>query len=109
VVEHIERAEQRAALEQHAAAPPQSCQVPRAEAGDRLIEQPYLSLGRRFEADHLAQQGGLAAPGCARQAEDLATIDAQIDVAEHHFGCEARDDVLEADDARRRHCNPTLW
>jgi hypothetical protein len=57
---------------------------------------------RCVEAGHHAQQRGLAAPGRAEQAEELAGLDAQADIVDGGEVAEAPGDVSDLEQSHRR-------
>ena len=85
------RAEQRAGLEQHAAA-----RARRVPTRGRLAVDADLAAHRLVEADHVAHQRRLAAAAAAQDHEDLPAHDLEVEVLEQHA-------VVEADRER-----PTL-
>mmetsp|Transcript_37520 Transcript_37520/g.87492 ORF Transcript_37520/g.87492 Transcript_37520/m.87492 type:complete len:341 (+) Transcript_37520:690-1712(+) len=91
VVEHIQRREQRAMLEQHAPAVAHPLQVARGAAPQRVAEDLHAAGLRHLQAEQQSQQGGLARPRAADQGHHLAAVDGQVqpavdDMAVQHGG-----------------------
>src|SRR5699024_877329 len=82
----------------------QRSQPPPAEPGDVGAVDPDRSGGRRGEAVDELQQRGLAGAALADDAEDLTTLDVQVDARESGEaagGSIPFGHVVEADDRRR--------
>src|SRR5258706_10471689 len=99
IVEHRERAEQRAFLEQHAPAVTQLAQLGGIAVLQGDAKNAHLALGGPFESDHLAQHRGLAAARTADQRHDFAAPNAQVDIAVHDVVAELRPQALDIDHA----------
>jgi len=59
-------------------------------AADVLAEYPHAATRRLFEAEHLAQQGGLARAGAADQRHNFALPDFQVQILMHDKLAELR-------------------
>ena len=77
---------QGAALKEHAESP--QLLQPRLLAGlpERRAIVKHIALRRLLQADHVPQQGALAAAAAAHDDEDLAALDLRVNVAHHYKG-----------------------
>src|SRR6185436_5291783 len=110
VVRDRHRAEQRVLLERHARAAQEAPARLRRQLVERLVEQPELAGERRQEARERAQERRLPAARAAEQREDLARLDAQIDVLEDRPVAVADREIaaLEERAGARRHGSASL-
>ena len=69
-------------------------------AGDRLVGEEDLALGRLIEAGDHAQRGRLAAAGRAEHREELALLDLDAHVLDGDEVAERLGDVLDLDVVR---------
>src|SRR5262249_3489307 len=97
--EHVERGEEGTALEEHAAAAAQLLLQIGIGAGQLVAEQANRPLPGVLQAQDEAQQGGLAGARTAHQAEDLAGLQAEVDVAVHLVPADAGGDVGQLEHA----------
>ena len=68
-----------------------------------LAEETDASGARTQQAEHFAQQRRLAAARAAEQAENLAGLDAQVELAMHVLAGKDGIDAAQFDDRRRAH------
>src|SRR4029450_464466 len=68
-----------------------------AVSRDRLPVHPDLALLDGLEAVHASDQGALARPGGSADHDDLAGVDAQVDVGEHVVVADPLVDRVERD------------
>src|SRR5579872_2288353 len=78
------------------------------EAVQVPAEEINAAVRRLLESDHLAHERGLAAAGPSHDAQYLAPVDAQIDVAVDDLAAETGPHVFHPDDGLRVHGKPTL-
>src|SRR3990172_7509114 len=88
VLRHRQRAEQRAALEQHAPVLLQAAPAGLTQAADVLPEHGDRAGGGAVEADDRAQQNRLAAARSADDAEDLARLHVEVEAVMHDLSAE---------------------
>ena len=70
-----------------------------AFGGDDVVAVDENAPGHRLvEADHVLEQRALAAARTAKDDEDLAAIDGEVDVVHQHLAVVAGGEVLDADD-----------
>jgi hypothetical protein len=61
-----------------------SCRLVGIDLADILAEHAHAAARRALQAQHLAQQRGLAGAGAADDGQDLALFDFQVQVLMHH-------------------------
>ena len=101
VIENRQCGKQRALLEEHAETLAQLALAAASAAKQGLAEQADAARRRQQQADHLAQQGGLAAARAADQGDHLAAPDLQLQMPMHPDLAETRGQVRDLD--HRRH------
>ena len=74
--------------------------------GDFRVFEVDAAAGGLFEQVYAAQHGGLARPGRSKHHNHLATLDFEVDVAEHDVVVEGLLKVLDADRRLRRERPP---
>jgi hypothetical protein len=101
VLQHAERREQRAMLEQHADAAGRAAP---AQLGRRLAEHMDFALGRPIQSQDLAQQHGLAGARAADDGQHFALHHGEVQVLMHHEALpgrrEHRPQLADFDDRR---------
>ena len=100
VVQHGHIVEQVKALEHHTHLGAVGAGVA-ALGGDVLPVEQHLTVGRGFQQVDAAQQGGLAAAGCADHTGDIAGLDGKIHIAQHNVGAEALGKMLDLNNSLR--------
>lgn len=107
VVVHRQRREQSAVLKQHAAAAQQRRALHRRQRVEAPTEQAHLAARRLEQPHHHAQQRCLAAARPADEGQDLAGLDAQVDVVVDDLAGKARLDGAQLDRGGAAHRSPT--